>query len=139
MLSRSITSFSQFLPLPISVKVKGSDIMTLNLHYNQGHPPPLAFRSRTLLSSLSFALSLFEHIQKCTHMRIHAPYIQSDFSPFLSLAESLYVYTHVYIYIHTCMYKYISIYVHITYLSVHIHVFKRACMCKRRDMTDSNA
>ncbi len=32
-MSRSLTSFSQFLPLPPSVK--GRDILTLNLHYNQ--------------------------------------------------------------------------------------------------------
>ena len=32
-MSRSLTSFAQFLPLPPSVK--GRDILTLNLHYNQ--------------------------------------------------------------------------------------------------------
>ena len=36
LLSRSISSFAQFLPLPSSVKA--SEILSLNLHYNQGRP-----------------------------------------------------------------------------------------------------
>jgi hypothetical protein len=70
LLSRSITSFSQFLPLPPSVK--GRDILTLNLHYNQLRKmePLDALPSLTELKLSSNEITQIEGISKLSNLRV---------------------------------------------------------------------